>query len=143
MVKSLNAAGAFRAVLATFYCFAALMVFFHLSHINHWGNWRVRVPIFALVPWGYMSKWKNRAVMVLSAVSFLSLSGAFLFVMFPTLQGAWGTPAEKVLGTVALASLVAALGIHAWVSFWDSRAVRKRLRASSRSPLERLSGGFG
>lgn len=142
MAKPVSAAGVLRAAVAIFYCIAAIVVFFHLSSANHWSGISVRAPIFAIVPWAYTSKWKNRLVSVLSVISVSAIAGAFLLVVSPALRNELPPPAENILGAVALAALVGAIAVHAWLAFCGWRADRKRLRESSRTPLERASVGF-
>lgn len=124
------------------FCFAAIDVLFELAAANNWGSLEFRAPIFALVPWAYASKPKSRLVIALSAISFICIGGAFLTVALPPSSVDLHPSVLNVLGAAGFVTLGAALATQVWLMFWGWRADRARLRANSRGPLERTSGGF-
>lgn len=142
MAKPIRLAGLARAAVALLYCFGALFVLGNMSTTYHWDAFQLRAPIFALVPWAYTLKWKNGLVAVLSYASLFGIMGAFLMIALPARQFGFHPYVPNVLGFVGFAALIGALAVHAWLAFWGWRADRKRLRESSRGPLEHLSGGF-
>lgn len=131
-----------RAALALLFCFAAVAVLFQMAAINNWGDFQVRAPIFALVPWAYASKPKSRVVVVLCAISLVCIGGAALTIALPSWLLGSHPSVFNALGGIGFIALAAALAGQAWLTIWGWRADRRRLRANSPGRLERLSGGF-
>jgi hypothetical protein len=138
---SLNPWGLFRAAVAVAYCLGGLFVLADLDGKYGWHQ-SYRVGIWSVAVWAYASKWRHAFVDILWAFSGVALGLAYLLAISPGTTAEFPNNAELIAGQAALSTLAFGIALHLLLAVWGWHQDRARLKASSKSALDRAAGGF-
>ena len=137
-----SAAGLGRAALVIAYAIIALILLYRIAYEHHWSfGIKIGLPVSGLGYFAYKYRPRYFVSSFLFLLSLLCVSVA-LAISFNKHVANGVSIAEDVWAMVGVFSIGAALIIYVTIEMATWRSSRVQLRRITKTPLERISGGF-